>query len=104
MPFRRSICDPVDPSDRHWVPKYDLDDTCISPEVGEFLTYYLPAFLALQQTEGAIHEIKCLLGRATNELLRVFDFNARLKYDCAAFAHELRVCGCHQLMRFDTEG
>jgi hypothetical protein len=84
-------CHPVDPSDRIWVPKYDLDDCCMNPEIRDLLAYYIPIFIDIYLRQKVRTELKPVIGRATNELLRVFDFNRQFKYDFAAFAHELRV-------------
>jgi hypothetical protein len=90
MPVRRVLCDPVDPTDLNWVPHYNLDHPSIHPDLSLLLTWYLPSFIDTC-TRNALSEVKPLLGQATKELLQVFDFNRNLKYDCAAFAHELRV-------------
>jgi hypothetical protein len=90
MPVRRTLCNPVDPSDRHWVPHYDLDHIHIHPDVALLLSWYLPMYIDMHMRQART-EMKPMFGRATNELLRVFDFNRDFKYDFAAFAHELRV-------------
>jgi hypothetical protein len=89
--MRYSRCYPVDPTDRPWVPKYDLDDPRINPEVRDLLSYYIPIFIDIYLRQQTRTELKPVIGRATNELLRVFDFNRHFKYDFAAFAHEIRV-------------
>jgi hypothetical protein len=89
--MRYTTCTPVDPSDRDWVPRYDLDDLRMHPDINLLLQSHLHRFIDFY-TRRETFEMKAMFGRVTNELLRVFDFNASFKYDYAAFAMELRVC------------